>query len=101
MKQFQELDPLLHSQLRLAIVSILVGDVEADFTFLKEKTGSTAGNLSVQLEKLSSEGYISIDKSFRNKRPLTTCRITPKGIRQFENYVKVIQEYILPQKSAI
>ncbi len=101
MKQFQELDPLLHSQLRLAIVSILVGVVEADFTFLKEKTGSTAGNLSVQLEKLSSEGYISIDKSFRNKRPLTTCRITPKGIRQFENYVKVIQEYILPQKSAI
>ena len=101
MKQFQELDPLLHSQLRLAIVSILVGVVEADFTFLKEKTGSTAGNLSVQLEKLSNEGYISIVKSFRNKRPLTSCRITPQGIRQFESYVKVIQEYILPEKSTI
>ena len=85
MKQFNELDPLLHSQLRLAVVSILVSIVEAEFTFLKEKTGSTAGNLSVQLEK-----------SFRNKRPLTTCRITPKGIRQFESYVKALQVYIHP-----
>jgi DNA-binding MarR family transcriptional regulator len=98
MKQFKELDPLLHSQLRLAVVSILVCVVEAEFTFLKEKTGSTSGNLSVQLEKLSTEGYISIEKSFRNKRPLTTCRITPKGIRQFENYVQSIQAYIQPEK---
>ena len=98
MKQFNELDPLLHSQLRLAVVSILVSVMEAEFTFLKEKTGSTAGNLSVQLEKLSKEGYISIEKTFRNKRPLTTCRITPKGIRQFESYVKSIQAYIQPQK---
>ena len=98
MKTLSELDPLLHSQLRLAVVSILVSVVEADFTFLKEKTGSTAGNLSVQLEKLSTEGYISIEKSFRSKRPLTTCRITPKGIRQFDNYVKALQEYIRPRK---
>lgn len=98
MKQFNELDPLLHSQLRLAIVSILISVVEAEFTFLKEKTDSTAGNLSVQLEKLSNEGYISIEKTFRNKRPLTTCRITQKGILQFDNYVKAIQAYIQPQK---
>ncbi|MEI6683081.1 MAG: transcriptional regulator [Bacteroidota bacterium] len=98
MKTLGELDPVLHSQLRLAVVSILVGTEEADFTFLKEKTGSTAGNLSVQLEKLSSEGYISIEKTFRNKRPLTTCRITPKGIRQFEIYVKAIQAYLKPGK---
>jgi DNA-binding MarR family transcriptional regulator len=98
MKQYNELDPLLHSQLRLAVVSILVSVLEAEFTFLKEKTGSTAGNLSVQLEKLSNEGYISIEKSFRNKRPLTTCRITPKGIRQFDIYVKAIQAYIQPEK---
>jgi DNA-binding MarR family transcriptional regulator len=98
MKQYNELDPLLHSQLRLAVVSILVSVLEAEFTFLKEKTGSTAGNLSVQLEKLSNEGYISIEKSFRNKRPLTTCRITPKGIRQFESYVQSIQVYIHPRK---
>jgi hypothetical protein len=98
MKKFNELDPLLHSQLRLAIVSILVSVMEAEFTFLKEKTGSTAGNLSVQLEKLTNEGYISIEKSFRNKRPLTTCRITPKGIRQFESYVRSIQAYLHPEK---
>ena len=98
MKQFSELDPLLHSQLRLAVVSILVSVVEAEFTFLREKTGATAGNLSVQLEKLNSEGYISIEKSFRNKRPLTTCRITPKGIRQFESYVQAIQAYLQPEK---
>jgi len=98
MKRFKELDPLLHSQLRLAVVSILVGVVEADFTFLLEKTGSTAGNLSVQLDKLSTEGYISITKSFRNKRPLTTCRITPKGIRQFDSYVDALRDYIQPQK---
>jgi len=98
MKQFSELDPLLHSQLRLAVVSILVSVVEAEFTFLREKTGSTAGNLSVQLEKLSNEGYISIEKSFRNKRPLTTCRITPKGIRQFDSYVQAIKGYIQPEK---
>ena len=96
MKELTELDPILHSQLRLAIVSILVSVVEAEFTFLREKTGSTAGNLSVQLEKLSTEGYIMTEKSFRNKRPLTTCRITPKGIRQFENYVKALQAYINP-----
>lgn len=98
MKQFNELDPLLHSQLRLAVVSILVSVLEADFTFLKDKTGSTAGNLSVQLEKLSMEGYISTEKSFRNKRPLTTCRITPKGILQFEKYVQALQAYIEPGK---
>ena len=98
MKQFTELDPILHSQLRLAVVSILVSVIEAEFTFLKQKTGSTAGNLSVQLEKLSTEGYISIEKSFRNKRPLTTCRITPKGVLQFESYVNAIQAYIQPQK---
>lgn len=98
MKTLSELDPLLHQQLRLAVVSILVGVVDAEFTFLKEKTGSTAGNLSVQLEKLSAAGYISIVKSFRNKRPLTTCRITPKGIRQFEVYVKAIQGYLQPYR---
>ncbi|MEI7663417.1 MAG: transcriptional regulator [Bacteroidota bacterium] len=98
MKVLSELDPILHSQLRLAVVSILIGTEEADFTFLKTRTGSTAGNLSVQLEKLSTEGYISVEKSFRNKRPLTTCRITPKGIRQFESYVKALQEYLSPHE---
>ena len=72
----KELDPLLHSQLRLAIVSILMSVEEADFVFIKEKTNATAGNLSVQLEKLTTAGYIEIEKGFSGKKPRTTCRMT-------------------------
>lgn len=91
---FKPLDPLLHSQLRLAVMSLLIGLEEADFTFLKEKTESTAGNLSVQLDKLEKAEYISIQKSFRGKRPLTTCKITTKGIAAFEAYVENLKKYI-------
>lgn len=90
---FKELDPLLHSQLRLAVVSILVSVEEADFVFLREKTSATAGNLSVQLEKLSEAGYISIEKGFSGKRPRTTCRITETGRNAFENYVEALKSY--------
>lgn len=91
---FKDLDPLLHSQLRLAVMSLLLGLESADFTFIKEKTKSTAGNLSVQLDKLSEAGYIKIEKSFAGKKPLTTCRITKKGIKAFEDYVNTLKEYI-------
>jgi hypothetical protein len=91
---FKELDPLLHSQLRLAIMSLLIGLESAEFTFIKEKTNSTAGNLSVQLDKLSEAGYLAIDKSFKGKKPVTTCRITKKGIKAFEDYVTVLKQYI-------
>lgn len=94
MSVFKPLDPLLHSQLRLAVMSLLIGLEEADFTFLKEKTESTAGNLSVQLDKLEKAGYISIEKSFRGKRPLTTCRISQVGVRAFEDYVENLKNYI-------
>ena len=90
---FKELDPLLHSQLRLAVISILVSVEEADFVFLREKTSATAGNLSVQLEKLSEAGYISIEKGFSGKRPRTTCRITETGRKAFENYVEALKSY--------
>ena len=89
-----ELDPLLHSQLRLGIMSLLLSMDSAEFTFLKEKTNSTAGNLSVQLDKLSGAGYIKIEKSFKGKKPLTTCKITRKGIKAFEDYVSVLKQYI-------
>ena len=72
---FRELDPLLHSQLRLAVVSLLVGLDEADFVYLKERTEATAGNLSVQIDKLSQAGYIEVEKGFEGKRPRTVCRI--------------------------
>jgi DNA-binding MarR family transcriptional regulator len=91
---FKPLDPLLHSQLRLAVMSLLISVDEAEFTFLKEKTESTAGNLSVQLDKLEKAGYIEIEKSFRGKRPLTTCKITKKGIEAFEAYVDSLKNYI-------
>ena len=91
---FKELDPLLHSQLRLAIMSLLISVQSAEFTFLKEKTNSTAGNLSVQLDKLSEAGYISVEKSFKGKKPLTTCKVTKKGIKAFEDYVNSLKDYI-------
>jgi DNA-binding PadR family transcriptional regulator len=95
---FKELDPVLHSQLRLAIVSLLISVQEAEFTFLKEKTKATSGNLSVQLDKLKTEGYIEITKTFRNNYPLTVCKITPKGINAFAVYVEHLKSYINPEK---
>ena len=91
---FKDLDPLLHAQLRLAVMSLLISLESAEFTFIKEKTNSTAGNLSVQLDKLSQAGYIGIEKSFKGKKPLTTCRITRKGIKAFEEYVTTLKQYI-------
>jgi DNA-binding MarR family transcriptional regulator len=90
----KDLDPLLHSQLRLGVMSLLMSVESAEFTFLKEKTNSTAGNLSVQLDKLSEAGYIAIEKSFRGKKPLTTCRITKQGLKAFEDYVNSLKQYI-------
>lgn len=83
----KDLDPLLHSQLRLAVMSILMNLDEADFVYLREKTESTAGNLSVQLEKLSTAGYITIEKGFSGKKTRTTARITDTGRAAFTKYV--------------
>jgi hypothetical protein len=91
---FKELDPLLHSQLRLAVMSILISTEEADFVFLREKTASTSGNLSVQIEKLHEAGYIDVAKSFKGKMPCTTCKITATGIDAFDKYVTALQTYI-------
>ncbi len=90
----KDLDPLLHSQLRLGVMSILMSVESAEFTFLKEKTNSTAGNLSVQLDKLSEAGYIEVVKSFKGKKPLTTCKITRQGLKAFEEYVNALKQYI-------
>ncbi len=94
MSDFKDLDPILHSQLRLAVVSLLVSVKEAEFTFLKEKTNSTAGNLSVQLQKLKEVGYIDITKQFKDNYPQTLCKITKKGIKAFEEYVRNLREYL-------
>lgn len=91
---FKELDPILHSQLRLAVMSLLIGVKEAEFTFLREKTAATAGNLSVQIQKLKEAGYIEVQKQFKDNYPQTICRITAKGVDAFETYVKALQSYI-------
>lgn len=93
---FEELDPILHTPLRLAVVSLLIGAESAEFNFIKEKTNATSGNLSVQLNKLKDAGYITIEKQFRNNYPLTTCKITQEGINAFEKYVKALNSYLKP-----
>lgn len=90
----RELNPLLHSELRLAVVSILIGVESADFVYLREQTGATAGNLSVQLDKLAKAGYIAIEKGFRGKMPRTVCRITDTGRDAFAEYVDALKSYI-------
>ena len=91
---FKDLDPILHSQLRLAVMSLLIGVKEAEFTFIREKTAATAGNLSVQIQKLKDAGYIEVTKQFKDNYPQTMCRITKKGIGAFENYVQALKQYI-------
>ncbi len=91
---FNPLNPILHSELRLAIISILIGNEKIEFNEIKEKTKATSGNISVQLQKLKEAEYILIEKQFKNNYPLTTCIITEKGIDAFEEYVKTLKEYI-------
>ena len=97
---FPKLDPLLHSELRLAVMSILAGVDSADFTFIKKQTGATAGNLSVQIDKLTSAGYITVEKGFKGKMPCTTCKITPEGRDAFSKYVEALREYLREYLSA-
>ena len=97
---FKPLDSILHSELRLAIMSLLIGVREAEFSYLKEKTEASSGNISVQLQKLLEAEYITIEKTFKGNYPLTTCKITKKGILAFEKYVEAIKTYFkdLPSK---
>lgn len=89
----KELDPLLHSQLRLAIMSILLSVEEADFVYLKEKTESTAGNLSVQLEKLTAAGYITKESDGSGTKPRTICKMTDTGREAMQKYVEALKTY--------
>ena len=92
--EFKDLDPILHSQLRLAVVSLLISLKEAEFTFIREKTNATAGNLSVQIQKLKEAGYIDVIKQFKDNYPQTICKITPVGVNAFAEYVKNLQSYL-------
>jgi DNA-binding MarR family transcriptional regulator len=91
---FKDLDPVLHSQLRLAIISILVTAEQAEFNYLKEQTLATSGNLSVQINRLKEAGYIEVKKKFKGNYPQTICRITKLGIKKFEEYIDALQGYL-------
>ncbi len=95
---FSDLDPILHSQLRLSIVSILMTVEETSFSFIKDTTKAAAGNVSIQINKLQEAGYITVKKTFKNNYPNTTVSLTEKGRNAFEEYVKNLQKYIHPQK---
>lgn len=94
---YKDLDPLIHSQLRLAIISILVVSEKVEFTFLKQETKAAAGNISIQIKKLQDAGYVKVEKSFKNNYPNTMISITKKGIEAFENYVNNLNKYINPK----
>jgi DNA-binding MarR family transcriptional regulator len=91
---FKDLNPILHSQLRLAIMSLLISVEDADFVYLREQTGATAGNLSVQIDKLREAGYINVEKTFQGKMPRTVCRMNPAGADAFNEYANALQEYL-------
>jgi predicted transcriptional regulator len=95
---YKDLDPLLHSQLRLAIVSLLMTNDEVDFNQIKDTTNATSGNISVQIRKLQDAGYIEVVKSFKNNYQNTSLSITKKGIKAFEDYVESLKQYIKTNK---
>lgn len=92
---FKELNPLLHSELRLAVMSLLISVEEADFVYIRRQTGATAGNLSVQIDKLSTAGYVEVTKTFKGKMPCTNCKMTQQGVDAFEEYVEALKSYIM------
>jgi predicted transcriptional regulator len=98
MTRFKDLDPILHSQLRLAVVSLLVSIESAEFTYIQEQTGATAGNLSVQVTKLKEAGYIEVTKKFSKNYPQTLCKITSLGRQRFIEYVNALKDYLHPEK---
>ncbi len=98
MTRFKELDPVLHSQLRLAVMSLLINSEAAEFTWLQEQSGATAGNLSIQISKLKEAGYIEVTKKFNKNYPQTLCRITPLGKQKFVEYVEALKDYLITDK---
>jgi predicted transcriptional regulator len=95
---YRDLDPLLHSQLRLAIVSLLMTSDEVDFNHIKDATNATSGNISVQIRKLQDAGYIGVVKSFKNNYQNTSLTMTKKGIKAFEDYVESLKQYLKTNK---
>ena len=92
---YKDLNPVLHSQLRLAVMSFLIANKISEFNQLKEITEATSGNLSVQLKKLEEVNYITIEKGYKDNYPHTAVKITENGVKAFEEYVEALKKYIL------
>ena len=91
---YQQLNEIIHSRIRLAIMSVLISLEEADFKFLKEKVNTTDGNLSVHLKKLEDSGYTKVKKEFLDRKPVSTYSLTEKGKDAFELYIKKLEDLI-------
>lgn len=94
MPELPELDPVIHGKLRLALLSLLAGVNEAEFTWLREKTGSTDGNLGAQLTKLEEAGYLSVEKKFVARKPMTLYRMTEKGRDALSGYIQALKQLL-------
>jgi len=93
-RQFAELDRIVHEPARLAIMAILFTVESADFLYLLHSTGLTKGNLSSHLMRLEEAGYVHITKSFRGKTPLTTCSLTDAGRTAFQSYRERLRQAV-------
>jgi DNA-binding HxlR family transcriptional regulator len=94
MPELPELDPVIHGKLRLAVLSLLIGVPEADFTWLREKTGSTDGNLGAQMLKLEEAGYVAMEKRFAGRKPQTLYSMTPAGSDALAGYVAALKSLL-------
>lgn len=94
MPELPELDPVIHGKLRLALLSLLAGVNEAEFTWLREKTGSTDGNLGAHLAKLEEAGYLSVEKKFVARKPMTLYRMTEKGREALTGYIQALKQLL-------
>jgi DNA-binding MarR family transcriptional regulator len=91
---YQQLDEIIHSRIRLAIMAVLVTVDEAEFIFLRDKVNATDGNLSTHLKKLDEAGYVAVNKSFENRKPVSRYLLTQKGRKAFELYVERLEKLI-------
>ena len=94
MPELPELNPVIHGKLRLALLSLLAGVDEAEFTWLRAKTGSTDGNLGAQLQKLEEAGYIKVKKRFVERKPQTLYRMTEAGRAALAEYVRALKQLL-------
>ena len=91
---YLQLDRVIHEKGRLAIMSMLAASPELSFTELRDALGMTDGNLTTHIRSLQETGYVSVAKSYQNRRPLTTCSLTAAGRKAFREYVNLLEQIV-------